>query len=159
MQPQIKMRDTNTPNLTYTSMPSAHPLCCPAHWDFQIPTTMCKRNTGEFRLAEKVVFICMCTHSPSCTWMSSPVMSTLLLYTHISSFSMIFNIRATFGSIIRLGQYCRMCFEPLAIYPMSFRPFPTIFDDFRCFYRISDVCSLISDLSLHRWTIYAFPIL
>src|SRR6266478_5074471 len=87
------------------------------------------------------------------------VMSMLPLYTHISSFSMIFNIRATFGSIIRLGQCFRMCFEPLAIYTMSFRPFPTIFNDFRCFYGISDVCSLISDLSLHRWTIYAFPIL
>src|SRR6266436_7944863 len=82
------------------------------------------------------------------------VMSMLPLYTHISSFSMIFNIRATFGSIIRLGQCFRMCFEPLAIYTMSFRPFPTIFNDFRCFYGISDVCSLISDLSLHRWTIY-----
>ena len=64
---------------------------------------------------------------------AQPLMSTLLLYTHISSFSM--------------------------IYPMSFRPFPTIFDDFRCFYGISDVCSLISYLLLHRWTIYAFPIL
>ena len=87
------------------------------------------------------------------------MMSTLPLYTRISSFSMIFDIHATFGSIIRLGQCCRMCFKPLAIYPMSFRPFPTIFNDFRCFYGISDVCSLISDLSLHRWTIYAFPIL
>ena len=89
----------------------------------------------------------------------SPLMSTLPLYTRISSFSMIFNIRATFGSIIRLGHCCRMCFESLAIYAMSFRPFPTIFDDFQCFYGLSDVCSLISDLSLHRWTIYAFPIL
>src|SRR6266481_992202 len=77
------------------------------------------------------------------------LMSTLPLYTHISSFSMIYNIRATFGSIIRLGQCCRMCFEPLAIYTMSFRPFPTISDDLQCFYGISDVCLLISDLSLH----------
>src|SRR5258707_5398112 len=88
-----------------------------------------------------------------------PVMSTLPLYTRISTFSMIYNIRATFGSIIRLGQYCRTCFEPLAIYTMSFRPFSIIYDVLRCFYGISDVCSLISDLSLHRWTIYAFPIL
>jgi len=87
------------------------------------------------------------------------LMSTLSLYTHILLFSMIYNICATFGSIIRLGQYCRMCFEPLAIYAMSFRPFPTIFNVFRCFYGISDVCSLISDLSLHQLTIYAFPIL
>src|SRR5258705_11613081 len=87
------------------------------------------------------------------------LMSMLLLYTHISLFSMIYNICATFGSIIRLGQYCRPCFEPLAIYTMSFRPFRTISDVLQCFYRISDVCSLISDLSLHRWTIYASPIL
>ena len=38
----------------------------------------------------------------------------------------------TFGSTIQLGQYCRMCFEPLAIYAMSFWPFPTI-SEFRCF--------------------------
>ena len=87
------------------------------------------------------------------------LMSTLLLYARISSFSMIFNIHATFGNIIRLGHCCRMCFEPLAIYAMSSWPFPTIFNDFRCFYGISDVCSLIYDLSLHWWTIYAFPIL
>src|SRR5882672_10109508 len=87
------------------------------------------------------------------------MMSTLPLYTCISTFSMIYNICATFSSIIRLGQYCRTCFEPLAIYTMSFRPFPTISDVLRCFYGISDVCLLISDLSLHRWTIYAFPIL
>jgi len=37
-----------------------------------------------------------------------------------------------FGSIIRVGQYCRTCFEPLAIYAMSFRPFRH-FDDLRCF--------------------------
>src|SRR5882724_303301 len=90
---------------------------------------------------------------------TNTVMSTLPLYTHISSFSMISNIHATFGSIIRLGKCCRMCFEPLAIYAMSFRPFPTISDVLQCFYGISDVCLLISDLSLHRWTIYAFPIL
>jgi len=48
---------------------------------------------------------------------------------------------------------------PLAIYTMSFRPFPTISDVLQCFYGISNVCSLISDLSLHQWTIYAFPIL
>ena len=87
------------------------------------------------------------------------LMSTLPLYAHILSFSMIYNIRATFGSTIRLGQYCRMCSKPLAIYAMSFRPFLTISDDLQCFYGISDVCSLISDLSLHQWTIYAFPIL
>src|SRR5258705_1970455 len=77
------------------------------------------------------------------------MMSTLPLYMHISTFSMIYNIRATFGSIIRLGHYCMTCFEPLAIYTMSFRPFLTISDVFRCFYGISNVCSLISDLSLH----------
>ena len=87
------------------------------------------------------------------------LMSTLPLYTRISMFSMIYNIRATFGSIIRLGQYCRTCFEPLAIYTMSFRPFPIISDVLQCFYGISNVCLLISDLSLHRWTIYASPIL
>ena len=87
------------------------------------------------------------------------VMSTLSLYTCISSFSMISNIHATFGSIIRLGQCCRMCFEPLAIYAVSFQPFPTISDVLQCFYGISNVCLVISDLSLHRWTIYAFPIL
>ena len=87
------------------------------------------------------------------------LMSTLLLYTCISSFLMISNIHTNFGSIIQLRQYCRMCFEPLVIYVMSFRPFLTISNDFWWFCWISDVCSLISDLSLHQWTIYAFPIL
>ena len=36
---------------------------------------------------------------------------------------------------------------------------PTISDHFRGFYGISNVCLLISDLLLHQWTIYAFPIL
>jgi len=61
---------------------------------------------------------------------TTTVMSTLSLYMCISLFSMISNICATFGSIIQLGHYCRMCFEPLAIYTMSFRPFPMILWNF-----------------------------
>jgi len=48
---------------------------------------------------------------------------------------MISNICVTFGSIVRLGQCFRMCFEPLAIYVMSFQPFLTIMMfwwNFRC---------------------------
>jgi hypothetical protein len=51
--------------------------------------------------------------------------------------------------------------EPLGIYAMSFRSFLTSHDHiniFRCFYAIFDLCLLISDWSLHQWTIYAFPI-
>ena len=45
---------------------------------------------------------------------------------------------------------------------MSFWSFLTSHDPyrhFRCFYAIFNLCLLISDLSLHQWTIYAFPIL
>jgi hypothetical protein len=55
---------------------------------------------------------------------------------------MISNIRATFGSIIRLGQCCRMCFKPLAIYTMSFRPFPM-------FARLYLTYCYIDGLSMH----------
>src|SRR5882672_4537762 len=80
------------------------------------------------------------------------MMSTLPLYTRISSISMIFNIRASFGSIIRLGQCCRMCFEPLAIYPMSFRPFSKIsdvFTEFPMFARLYLTYRYIDGLSMH----------
>ena len=53
----------------------------------------------------------------------------------------------TFSSTIWLGQYCRMCFEPLEIYVMSS-------NHFWPFLMIYNVCMLISDLSLHWWTIY-----
>src|ERR1700676_2894507 len=39
-----------------------------------------------------------------------------------------------------------------------FRPCMTHIDIYRCFYSISDVCLLLSDLLLHRQTIYAFSI-
>jgi len=87
-------------------------------------------------------------------------MSTLPLYTHISSFSMISNIRATFGSIIRLGQCCRMCFEPLPIYAMSFRPFPMIYDvfmEFPMFARLYLTYHYIDGLSMHS-PYYSIPI-
>src|SRR5258705_1449130 len=78
-------------------------------------------------------------------------MSTIPLYTHISTFSMIYNICATFGSIIRLGQYCRTCFEPLAIYTMSFRPFPMFYDvlmEFPMFARLYLTYRYIDGLSM-----------
>ena len=78
------------------------------------------------------------------------LVSTLPLYTHISSFLMISNIRVTFSSIIRLGPYCRMCFEPLAIYAMSFRPFPM-------FARLYLTYRYINGLSMHS-PYYSIPI-
>jgi len=91
-----------------------------------------------------------------CMVHSTLLMGMLLLYTHISSFSMIFNIRATFGSIIRLGQCCRMCFEPLGIYPMiiptisdHFRWFPMIFTEFPMFVRLYLTYRYIDGLSMH----------
>jgi len=87
-------------------------------------------------------------------------MSTLPLYTRILSFSMISNIRATFGSIIRLGQYCRMCFEPLAIYPMSFRQFSMISDvfmEFLMFAHLYLTYCYIDGLSMHS-LYYSIPI-
>src|SRR6266436_2264277 len=90
-------------------------------------------------------------------------MSTLPLYAHISSFSMIFNIRATFGSIIRLGQCCRMCFEPLAIYPMSFRPFrpfsifSDVFTEFPMFAHLYLTYRYIDGLTMHS-PYYSIPI-
>jgi len=58
------------------------------------------------------------------------LMSTLSLYMCISSFLMIYNICTTFCSTLWLGHYCRMCFEPLAIYAMSFWPFPMFYNVF-----------------------------
>jgi hypothetical protein len=90
-------------------------------------------------------------HGPrSKLWLT--VMSTLPLYMRISSFSMIYNICTTFGSIIRLGQCCRMCSEPLAIYTMSFRPFPmfyNVFMDFPMFARLYLTYCYINGLSMH----------
>jgi len=60
------------------------------------------------------------------------MMSTLLLYMRISLFSIIYNILTTFSSTIQFRQYCRMCFEPLQIYTMSFWPFLTISNDLWC---------------------------
>ena len=58
----------------------------------------------------------------------------------------------TFGSIIRLGQYCRTCFEPLAIYTMSFRPFPIIYNvfmEFPMFAHLYLTYCYIDGLSMH----------
>ena len=91
-------------------------------------------------------------------------MSTLSLYTHISLFSIIYNIHTTFGSTIRLRHYCRMCFEPLAIYMMSFRPFLTISDDYDVFMEFPMFAHLyltyryIDGLSMHS-PYYSIPIL
>ena len=65
--------------------------------------------TSEPILAEAAYFVMAQKffHAPV---HSNPLMSTLLLYTCISSFLMIYNICGIFGSIIRLGQYCRMYF-------------------------------------------------
>jgi len=100
------------------------------------------------------------SHMKSLYILQFPLMSTLLLYTHISSFSMISNICATFCSIIRLGQCCRMCFEPLAIYVMSFRPFPMISDDFMEFLMFAHLYltyCYIDGLSMHS-PYYSIPI-
>src|SRR6266436_5784289 len=87
-------------------------------------------------------------------------MSTLPLYTRISLFSMISDIHATFGSIIRLGRCCRMCFEPFAIYPMSFRPFPMfsdVFMEFLMFAHLYLTYRYIDGLSMHS-PYYSIPI-
>ena len=46
---------------------------------------------------------------------------------------MICNIHANFGHNVRPGHHSRMCFEPLGIYAMSFRSFPTSYDPYRPF--------------------------
>jgi hypothetical protein len=92
--------------------------------------------------------------------MGKTVMSTLSLYTYISLFSMIYNVCMTFGTIIQLGQYCRMCFEPLAIYAMSFRPFPMISNDFMEFSMFAHLYltyHYINGLSMHS-PYYSIPI-
>ena len=46
---------------------------------------------------------------------------------------MICDIHATFGHNVRPGHHSRMYFEPLEIYAMSFRSFPTSYDPYRPF--------------------------
>ena len=43
---------------------------------------------------------------------------------------MICNIHATVGHNVRPGHHIRMCFNPLEIYAMSFRSFPTSYDPY-----------------------------
>jgi len=94
--------------------------------------------------------------------MACTVMSTLPLYTRISTFSMIYNIRATSAALYDSDQYCRTLFRATGNLTMS----STISDHFRCFMMFlwnSDVCSLISDLSyidglsMHPHTIVTYP--
>jgi len=79
---------------------------------------------------------------------------------HILLFSMISNIRATFGTIIWLGQCCRMCFKPLAIHSDHFRPFPMIYNDFMEFPMFACLYltyRYIDGLSMHS-PYYSIPI-
>ena len=56
----------------------------------------------------------------------SPLISTLLLYVCIWSFSM----RMTFRHNVQPGHYSRMCFHPLEIYTMSFQSFLTLYNPY-----------------------------
>ena len=69
------------------------------------------------------------------------------------TYCLTYNIHTIFGSNIWPRHHSRMCFKPLGIYAMSFWSFVTICDLVQCFYSIFNLCSLISDLSLHWWTI------
>jgi len=79
----------------------------------------------------------------------------LLLYTHILSFSIIYNIHATFSSTIWLGQYCRMCFKPLEFmwcHSDHFWPFPMfygVFMEFSMFACLYLTYCYINGLSMH----------
>ena len=97
------------------------------------------------------------THHPAAMF-ESPLISTLPLYACI----WLFSTSTTFRHNVQPGHYSRMCFHPLGIYSMSFWSFLTLYNPYwhsSMFYAIFNVCLLISDLSLHWWTIYAFPIL
>ena len=69
------------------------------------------------------------------------------------TYCLTYNICTIFGSNIWPRHHSRMCFKPLGIYTMSFQSFVTLCDLLQCFYSIFNLCSLISDLSLHWWTI------
>jgi len=64
---------------------------------------------------------------------------------------------------IRPGQYCQMCFEPLGIYAMSFRPFPTFCNALPCFglilmfAHLIGLIATINGLSMHP-PYYSTPI-
>jgi hypothetical protein len=88
-------------------------------------------------------------------WWHVALMSTLLLYTHISSFLIIYNIHVTFSSTIPLRQYCRMCFEPLEFmrcHSDHFWPFPMFYDvfmEFLMFACLYLTYHYINGLSMH----------
>jgi hypothetical protein len=74
---------------------------------------------------------------------------------HISTFLIICNIHVTFGHNVQPIHCSRIYSEPLGIYVMSFRSFPTLHDlfrHFRCFPHtivyLSDVFPTLSDLFL-----------
>jgi hypothetical protein len=89
------------------------------------------------------------------TWHSRPLIRMLPLYAHIWSFSMIYNICATFGHDVWPGHHSRMCFNPLEIYTMSFWSSDlvwsilTFFNVFMLFSMFA--CLYLTDRTIHKY--------
>jgi len=128
-------------------------------------THICNTTCYKHRVSNTVStvadgIVCCSYHSCLC---NCTMMSTLLLYTRISLFSMIFNIHATFGSIIRLGQYVGCVsnhWQFTRCHSDHFRPFSMIsdvFTEFPMFAHLYLTYRYIDGLSMHS-PYYSIPI-